>query len=92
MNTTTTTSPLAALALAHNFAPGCAKPCAPSKRIIYVDFGRLSLHVSVKAKERLNAFREKRAEGFWGYFSEQVVYGLLAVAALSGSLAFVVLG
>ena len=90
MNTTTTSS-LAALTLAHGFAPGCAKPCAPSKRVIYVDFGRLSLHVSVKAKERLNAFREKRAEGFWGYFSEQIVYGLLAAAALSGSLAFVLL-
>jgi hypothetical protein len=88
----TTTSPLAALALEHSFAPSRTKNGVPSKRIIYVDFGRLSLHVSVKAKERLNALREKRAEGFWSYFSEQVVYGILAAAALSGSLAFVVLG
>ena len=85
MSTKTMTSPLAALALAHGFGPE-----TPLKRVIHVDFGPLSLRVSVKAKEKLNAFRVKRAEGFWGYFSEQVVYGVLAIAALSGSLAFAV--
>jgi hypothetical protein len=90
MNTTTTTSPLTALALAHGFAPDRTEHCARSRRVIYVDFGQLSLRVSVKPKKRRNVLHE-RAEGFWGYFSEQVVYGLLAVAALSGSLAFVVL-
>jgi hypothetical protein len=92
MNSTTTTSHLAALALAHGFAPDRATSSAQSRRVIYIDFGRLSLGVAVKTKERRSAIREKRAQGFWGYFSEQVVYGLLAVAALSGSLAFVVLG
>jgi hypothetical protein len=90
MNTTTTTAPLAALALAHGFAPDRNEHAARSSRVIHVDFGRLSLGVSVKPKKRRKVFHE-RAEGFWGYFSEQVVYGLLAMAALSSSLAFVVL-
>jgi len=90
MNTTTTSS-LAALTLAHGFAPDRGAPSAQLHRVIYVDFGRLSLGLTVKPKTKPNSLWEKRAEGFWGYFSEQVAYGLLAVAALSGSLAFVLL-
>jgi hypothetical protein len=90
MNTTTTSS-LAALALAHGFAPDRGGPSARLHRVIYVDFGRLSLRLTVKPKTKPNSLRDKRVEGFWGYFSEQVAYGLLAVAALFGSLAFVIL-
>lgn len=85
------TSSLAALALAHGFVPDRGGPSAQLQCVIHVDFGRLGLGLTVKSKTKPNSIRGKRAEGFWGYFSEQVAYGLLAVAALSGSLAFVVL-
>ena len=90
MNTTTTSS-LAALTLAHGFAPDRGAASAQLHRVIYVNFGRLSLGLTVKPKTKPNSLWEKRAEGFWGYFSEQVAYGLLALAALSSSLAFAAL-
>ena len=85
------TSPLAALALAHGFVLDRGDDHrGRSKRIIYVDFGRLSLRISVKAKEKPNPVHASRADGFWGSLSEQVAFAVLAIVAIfSGTLFFV---
>jgi hypothetical protein len=85
------TSPLAALALAHGFVLDHGEDhSGHSKRIIYVDFGRLSLRVSVKAKEKTKLTHAFRADGFWGSLSEQVAFAVLAIAAISSGLLFLV--
>jgi len=83
------TSPLAALALAHGFVLDRGdNNRGRSRRIVYVDFGRLSLRVSVEAKEKPNPAHPSRAEGFWGSFSEQIAYSVLAIAAISSGALF----
>jgi hypothetical protein len=85
------TSPLAALALAHGFVPGHGEGrSASSTRVVHVDFGRLSLLLSIEAKEKPSPAHPSRADGFWGSFSEQLAYGLLAIAAVASGILFFV--
>ena len=37
-------------------------------------------------------FRQEQAESFWAFWSEQVIFGVLATAALSGTLLSIALG
>jgi hypothetical protein len=90
-DTKSITSSLATLALAHGFVPGHGEDhSACLRRIIHVDFGRLSLRLSVEAKEKSGPAHLSRADGFWGSFSEQVAYGVLAIAAISSGMLFFV--
>jgi hypothetical protein len=84
-------SPLAALALAHGFVPGHGE-ChgASSTRVVHVDFGRLSLRLSVAAKKKRDPAHASQAEGFWGSISEQLAYSVLALAAISSGVLFFV--
>jgi hypothetical protein len=85
------TSPLAALASAHGFVPGHGEAHSPSpRRVIHVGFGRLSLLLSVEAKEKSNSAHASRVEGRWGSISEQIAYSVLAVAAISSGVLFFV--
>jgi len=89
--TNSITSPLAALALAHGFVPGHGEAHSASlRRVIHVDFGRLSLLLSVEAKEKPNSARASRVEGLWGSISEQIAYSVLALAAISSGVLFFV--
>lgn len=85
------TSPLAALALAHGFVPGHGDGrIASSTRVVHVDFGRLTLRLSVEAKKRSDPTHTSRAEGFWSSLSEQIAFAVLAIAAISsGALFFI---
>jgi hypothetical protein len=83
------TSPLAALALAHGVVLDRGEDhSGRSKRIVYVDFGRLSLRLSVETKEKPDPVHPSRAEGFWSSFSEQIAYSVLAIAAISSGALF----
>ena len=59
---TTTTSSLAALALAHGFAPDRATASTQLHQVIYVDFGRLSLGLTVKPKTKPNSLLQLGVE------------------------------
>jgi hypothetical protein len=89
--TKSVTSPLAALALAHCFVPGHGEGrSASSTRVVHVDFGRLSLLLSIQAKKKSHPAHAFRAEGFWGSLSEQMAFGVLAIAGISSAALFFV--
>jgi hypothetical protein len=89
--TKSVTSPLGALALAHGFVPGHGEGrSSSSTRVIHIDFGRLSLLLSVAAKKKRDPAHASRAEGFWGSISEQLAYSVLALAAISSGVLFFV--